>query len=65
MAQGTITKLFHEKGYCFVEGERGYWFFNQSTLDGTSIDSLQVGQAVEFEKGFGPGGPRADSVKLV
>ena len=65
MPQGTITKLFHEKGYGFVEGERGYWFFNQSTLDGTSIQALRVGQAVEFEKGFGPGGPRADAVKVV
>lgn len=65
MAQGTITKLFQEKGYGFVEGERGYWFFNQSTLEGTSIDSLEVGQTVEFEKGFGPGGPRADSVKVL
>lgn len=64
MPQGTISKLYRDKGYGFVEGERGYWFFNQSTLDGTSIDALQVGQAVEFKEGFGPSGPRADDVRV-
>mgnify|MGYP000070730233 CR=1 FL=1 len=65
MSQGTITKLYRDKGYGFVEGERGYWFFTQSVLQGATIDTLRVGQTVEFEKGFGPAGPRADAVRVV
>ena len=42
MPQGTITKLYRDKGYGYVEGARGYWFFNQSTLNGTPLDSLKV-----------------------
>ena len=64
MPQGTISKLFRDKGYGFVEGERGYWFFTQSVLEGTTIDALKVGQTVEFEVGFGPSGPRADAVRI-
>ena len=65
MPQGTISKLYRDKGYGYVEGERGYWFFNQSTLNGTPIDSLRVGQPVEFKEGFGPSGPRADNIKVL
>jgi cold shock CspA family protein len=64
MPQGTISKLFREKGYGFLEGERGYWFFTQAVLQGTTIEALKEGQSVEFEKGFGPAGPRADAVKV-
>ena len=65
MPQGTITKLYLDKGYGYVEGERGYWFFSRATLNGTPIEALRVGQAVEFKEGFGPAGPRADNIKLL
>jgi cold shock CspA family protein len=65
MPQGTIRKLYRDEGYGYVEGERGYWFFNRSTLNGTRIETLKVGQAVEFKEGFGPSGPRADDVKTI
>jgi CspA family cold shock protein len=65
MPQGTIRKLFADKGYGFVEGERGYWFFHQSVVEGTTLDSLRIGQAVEYEEGCGPSGPRADSVRVL
>jgi len=65
MPEGTIKKLFLDKGYGFVEGERGYWFFHQSAVKGASLDALKVGQAVQYEEGCGPSGPRADSVKVV
>ena len=65
MPEGTITKLFREKGYGFVRGPRGYWFFNQSALEGTTIDALKIGQPVVYKEGCGPTGPRADSVKAL
>jgi len=65
MPEGTIKKLFPDKGYGFVEGERGFWFFHRSVVEGTTLDSLQIGQLVEYQEGCGPSGPRADSVKLV
>ena len=60
MLQGIISKLYRDKGYGYVEGQRGYRFFEQSTLHGTTIEALKVGQPVEFKEGFGPAGPRVD-----
>ena len=64
MPQGTIKKVIADKGFGFIEGERGELFFHHSSLDGTAIESLQVGQAVTYEEGRGPKGPRAEKVKL-
>lgn len=64
MPQGTIRKLT-EKGFGFIEGERGDIFFHHSALEGVSYDSLREGQTVEYEEGSGPKGPRAENVKLV
>ena len=65
MPQGTIKKLIADKGFGFIDGERGELFFHHSSLEGTSIDSLRVGQAVTYREGRGPKGPRAESVRLV
>ena len=63
MAQGTIKKLIAEKGFGFIKGERGELFFHRSSVEGTSFDELQEGQAVEYEEGQGPKGPRAENVR--
>lgn len=63
MAQGTIKKLT-DKGFGFIEGERGDVFFHHSAVEG-DFDSLQEGQKVEYEEGRGPKGPRAENVRLV
>jgi len=52
-----------DKGFGFIQGERGDLFFHHSALDGTSIEELREGQQVEFEEGRGPKGPRAENVK--
>ena len=65
MPQGTIKKLLTDKGYGFIEGERGDIFFHHSALEGTSIEAISEGQAVEYEVGRGPKGPRAENVRLV
>ncbi len=65
MPQGTIKKLLTDRGFGFIEGERGDIFFHHSSLEGTSIEALSVGQAVEYEEGRSPKGPRAENVRVV
>jgi len=65
MPQGTIRKLLADKGFGFIEGERGDLFFHHSAVEGTSIEALHVGQTVTYEEGRGPKGPRAENVKPV
>ena len=65
MAQGTIKKVIAEKGFGFIQGERGELFFHHSALEGARIEKLREGQAVSFDEGSGPKGPRAENIKLV
>lgn len=65
MPQGTIKKLIANKGFGFIEGERGELFFHHSAIEGTTIEALREGQAVTYEEGRGPKGPRAENVQLV
>ena len=65
MPQGTIKKLIADKGFGFIDGERGDLFFHHSAVQSTSIEALQVGQEVTYEEGSGPKGPRAENVTPV
>ncbi len=65
MPQGTIKKLISEKGFGFIDGERGELFFHHSSVESTSFEDLREGQTVEYTEGRGPKGPRAESVSLV
>ena len=65
MSQGTIKKLVSEKGFGFIEGERGELFFHHTSVEGESFESLREGQSVEYTEGSGPKGPRAESVRVV
>jgi CspA family cold shock protein len=65
MSQGTIKKLVSDKGFGFIEGERGELFFHHTSVEGESFESLREGQGVEYTEGSGPKGPRAESVRLV
>jgi len=61
---GTIKRLVHDKGFGFIApGDGSEYFFHQSACQ-TPFDDLREGQAVSFEKGQGPKGPRAENVKL-
>jgi CspA family cold shock protein len=62
MPQGTIKKLVVDRGFGFIEGERGELFFHHSAVEGTSIEALRIGQEVTYEEGRGPKGPRAENV---
>ncbi|MGE5357632.1 MAG: cold-shock protein [Bacteroidales bacterium] len=62
---GTIKRLVSEKGFGFIAaGDGNEYFFHQSACNGVSFDQLREGQAVTFEKGQGPKGPRAENVRL-
>jgi len=64
MPQGTIKKVLADKGFGFIEGDRGDVFFHHSAVEGTTIESLQIGQPVTYEEGRGPKGPRAENVRV-
>ena len=64
MSEGTIKKLM-EKGFGFIEGERGDIFFHHSSVVDESFDNLREGQRVEYSEGQGPKGPRAENVKVL
>lgn len=64
MPQGTIKKLT-DKGFGFIEGERGDIFFHHSAVRDIPYDNLREGQKVEYEEGQGPKGPRAENVVIV
>lgn len=64
MSQGTIKKLT-DKGFGFIEGERGDIFFHSSSVEGASFESLYEGQAVQYNEGMGPKGKRAENVRVI
>ena len=65
MPQGKIKRLVSDRGFGFVEGERGDdLFFHHSEVTGVAFEELQEGQMLEYEIGQGRKGPCATSVKL-
>lgn len=65
MPEGTIKKVIADKGFGFIEGERGDIFFHQSSLVGVTIEALRNGEKVKYEVGRGPKGPRAENVERI
>jgi CspA family cold shock protein len=63
--KGTVKRLVSEKGFGFVAAANGgeYFFHSSACADG-QFDQLREGQAVTFEAGQGPKGPRAENVRL-
>ena len=61
---GTIKRLT-DKGFGFIVASDGNeYFFHQSACSGVPFDELREGQAVTFERGQGPKGPRAENVRV-
>jgi CspA family cold shock protein len=65
MPQGKIKKIIADKGFGFIEGDRGDLFFHHSELQGVAIEELREGQEVEYQIGQGKKGPCATSVHLL
>jgi len=62
--KGTIKRLVRDKGFGFIAADSGpEYFFHQSGCTGTPFDELREGQAVSFDVGQGPKGPRAENVR--
>ena len=62
---GTIKRLVSDKGFGFIAATDGVeYFFHQSAVSQTSFDQLLEGQAVTFDVGQGPKGPRGENVRL-
>ncbi len=65
MPQGKIKKLVSDRGFGFIEGDRGDdLFFHHSALQGVTIEELSEGQVLEYVLGSGPKGPCAESVQV-
>jgi CspA family cold shock protein len=63
---GTIKRMVSDKGFGFVAADDGNeYFFHQSACTSTPFDSMREGQAVTFERGQGPKGPRAENEACV
>jgi CspA family cold shock protein len=63
---GTIKRIVSDKGFGFIAASDGQeYFFHRSACTGVAFESLREGQAVTFEQGQGPKGPRAENVKPV
>jgi cold shock protein len=62
---GTIKRLVSDKGFGFIlAGDGKEYFFHNSACAGTRYDDLREGQAVTFDVGQGPKGPRAENVRV-
>ena len=62
---GTISRLVAGNGFGFVgAGEGDEYFFHRSACTDVQFDDLREGQAVTFDAGHGPKGPRAENVRL-
>ena len=61
---GTIKRLVSDKGFGFILADDGNeYFFHRTACTETPFDSLREGQAVTFERGQGPKGPRGENVR--
>jgi CspA family cold shock protein len=62
--KGSIKRLASDRGFGFVAAQDGSeYFFHRSACADTPFEQLREGQAVTFERGEGPKGPRAENVR--
>ena len=61
MDTGSIKKLLNGFGFISREGGEDLFFHSEDLVD-VAFDSLQEGDAVQFEVGSGPKGPKATQV---
>ena len=61
---GTVKRLVSDNGFGFIAATDGNeYFFHQSACSDVAFDDLREGQAVTFERGQGPKGPRGENVR--
>jgi len=64
MPQGKIKKVVSDRGFGFIEADRGDLFFHHSEVQDGSFEELHEGQLVDYEVGQGRKGPCATNVRL-
>ena len=63
MAKGTVKWFSNSKGYGFITADDGMdLFVHHSDIESEGYRTLEEGEAVEFELGEGPKGPKAANV---
>ena len=63
---GTVKRIVIDKGFGFIRAADGSdYFFHRSACVDVAFDDLREGQAVTFERGQGPKGPRGENVRVV
>jgi cold shock protein len=62
---GTIKRLIGERRFGFILASDGNeYFFHNSACAQVNFDELREGQAVTFERGQGPKGPRGENIRI-
>ena len=60
-----VAFFFHDRIGDFILADDGNeYFFHNSACTGTRFDDLREGQAVTFDRGQGPKGPRGENVRV-
>lgn len=63
MNNGTISRLFGDKGFGFIRGRDGREYFFHRSGAREQFEMMREGQAVEFDEEPSPKGPRATQVR--
>ncbi|EQB62561.1 MAG: hypothetical protein RBG1_1C00001G0140 [candidate division Zixibacteria bacterium RBG-1] len=64
MNQGTIKRIFRDKGFGFIAADDGREvFFHRSELIGVEMEALSEGDSLTFEVIKGQKGPQAAKIK--
>ena len=64
---GVVKTLDKTRGFGFIragEGGREFFFHKLDCAERTAFNTLEVGQAVTFDEGYNPRGPRAENVAV-
>lgn len=65
MAVGTVIRLIRDKGFGFVKDASGkeLFFHRSSCSGGLMFEGMTEGQAIAFDEGKSPKGPRAENLR--
>ena len=66
MIQGTVKRIFRDKGFGFIKAIDGREvFFHQSELFNLELQALEEGDSLTFDVVKGKKGPQATNIKKV
>jgi len=63
--QGKIIRIYKDKSFGFIKGEKGDYFFHRNACVDKSFDNLEVDDEVKFRPEETPKGLRAEEVELL